>query len=124
MGYNEKNLICVHQSNGYIAELDLGIISPSGEYAAYCIGWRSMTSDNCGFIEPVGTHKEHRRQGLASAVIKECFCRMAKLGIEEVIISSEAEPNISNFLYKSLNPYRKRRILEYTLNVTNKRNRK
>jgi len=112
-GYCKEALINLHESNDYIKELDLGAVSSEGIYSAYCIGWRYPGSGDMGYIEPVGTHSEHRRKGLASCIIKECFQRMRDLGINEVIIASGVEPKVSNFLYDSLNPCRKRAVLEF-----------
>src|SRR5262249_18719151 len=51
----------------YRAEFDLMAVSPEGAAAAYCQGW--FDEDNgVGLFEPVGTHPEHRRLGLARAV--------------------------------------------------------
>lgn len=112
--YSEKNVKSIETSKDYIKELDLGIISPSGQMVAYCIGWRSNGTRDKGYIEPVGTHADFRRMGLASNMIKTCFNKMYNLGIKEVNISSYAEPDVSNFLYDSLNPREMYKIFQYT----------
>lgn len=112
---SKGRLISLHKSKDYIRELDMGALSSDGVYAAYCIGWRYPGSENRGYIEPVGTHSDHRRKGLATCVIKECFQRMRDMGIDEVIIGSGVEPKVSNFLYDSLNPSRKRVVMEYRI---------
>lgn len=38
---------------------------------------------------------------------------LAKLGVKEASIASNAEPNISNFLYESLNPVNTKRGFEF-----------
>jgi ribosomal protein S18 acetylase RimI-like enzyme len=51
----------------YRADLDLVIEAPDGTFAAFCLAW--LDGDNrAGLLEPVGTHPDHRRRGLATAV--------------------------------------------------------
>ena len=51
----------------YRAALDRVVAAPDGAYAAFALGW--LDADNrVGELEPVGTHPEHRRKGLAAAV--------------------------------------------------------
>lgn len=97
----------------YHDEYDLMVISPDGQPAAYCVGWHEGARAGNGFIEPVGTHADFRRRGLATAVIKECFARLKRNGIHTVEIASSAEPNPSNFLYESLSPATKREVHSY-----------
>jgi len=109
----KEDIISLHESNDYIKELEMIAFTPDGTYSAYCIGWRYPGSDDTGYIEPVGTHSEHRRKGLAAAVIKECFQRMSKMGIKEVVIATGAKNKVSKYLYDSLNPSKKRTVLKF-----------
>jgi len=109
----KEDILGLHQSNDYIKELEMIALSSEGEYSAYCIGWRYPGSVDTGYIEPVGTHSDHRRKGLASAIIKECFQRMSKMGIKEVVIATGASNEVSKYLYDSLNPSKKRTVLRY-----------
>jgi len=116
--YTQERVINIQKSNDYIKNLDMAAVTDDGVYAAYCIGWRDPGSDDSGYIEPVGTHSDHRRKGLATAVIKECFSRMHAMGIKMVEIASGADPSkMGNYLYDSLNPCRKRAVLEYVKKV-------
>jgi GNAT superfamily N-acetyltransferase len=51
----------------YRPELDLVAVAPDGVVAAYCQGWYDETS-RFGLFEPVGTHPDYRRLGLARCV--------------------------------------------------------
>ena len=84
----------------YRADLDLSIVAPDGQHAAYCMGWINARTGQ-GVIEPVGCHSAHRRRGLATAVIRECMGRMARQGVKWVHIGG-ASP-----LYDSLRPVQK-----------------
>jgi ribosomal protein S18 acetylase RimI-like enzyme len=111
--YSERNLNGLMKSPDYIDAYNLSVFSPEGEQVAYCIGWHDQARDRAGYIEPVGTHEAYRGRGLAKAVVKECFTRLKANGIATVEISSRAEPAVANFLYESLSPYRKRKVLKY-----------
>ena len=85
------------QAPSYNPHLDLSVVHPEDGHIAYCMGWINARTGQ-GVIEPVGAHSGHRRQGLASAVIKECFRRLNRLGAEEVHIGGVSP------LYASLGP--------------------
>lgn len=88
------------QAPGYAPDLDLAAIAADGTFAAYTTVWWDATNKYIIF-EPVGTHADHRRRGLASAVMAEGLRRGAALGAENAYVGSEAgEP--SNHLYASL----------------------
>ena len=77
--------------------------SPSGEHVSFCIAridWANEIAD----IDPVGTHPDHRRRGLARAVLLTCFSALAERGIRTAYIGSGAEPAAANRLYESLAP--------------------
>lgn len=55
-------------------------------------------------IDPVGTHPDFQRLGLARACLAECFRRLHHEGIRHAYIGSAPEPAPSNRLYDSLRP--------------------
>lgn len=111
--YTDQNIKRIMASHDYVEELDLCAVNDKGQLVAYCIGWHDPAKNGAGYVEPVGTHADFRRRGLASAIIKECFIRMKKRGIYVADISSEAEPATANYLYDSLNPTKKIKIHKY-----------
>lgn len=55
------------RAHPYRLELDNVVEAPDGSFAAFCLCW--LDADNAvGELEPVGTHPDHQRQGLARAV--------------------------------------------------------
>jgi ribosomal protein S18 acetylase RimI-like enzyme len=116
--YTETNLKGLIASADYIDEYNLSVISPDKQHVAYCIGWPDQANDRSGYIEPVGTHAAYRQRGFAKAVIQECFTRMKANGINTVTIASNAEPDVSNFLYDSLSPQTKREVHKYAKTVS------
>lgn len=117
--YSEARLRSVQSSPSYQAELDLVIVNAQDESVAYCMGWIEENEPKSGYIEPMGVHTAYRRKGLGTVLAKECFKRLGKLGVERVWIASHAEPDVSNFLYDSLNPASVKRAYRYSLNLEN-----
>ncbi len=117
LSYSEARLRSLQSSPSYQADLDLVIVNFEGECVAYCMGWVEENDPTAGYIEPMGVHTAYRRNGLATALAKECFKRLAMLGVERATIASHAEPDISNFLYDSLDPASVKRAYRYALNL-------
>ena len=115
--FSEARLRSLQSSPSYQAELDLVIVNPQGESVAYCMGWVEENDPKSGYIEPMGVHSDYRRNGLGTALAKECFKRLGNMGVESVWIASHAEPDVSNFLYESLNPASVKRAYRYSLNL-------
>jgi GNAT superfamily N-acetyltransferase len=69
----------VHKAPMYRRDLDLVAESPSGDIAAFATVWYDDATRACTF-EPVGTAPEHRRKGLAKAVIAEGMRRAKEMG--------------------------------------------
>jgi GNAT superfamily N-acetyltransferase len=67
-------------------------LAPDGTVASYCIGWldeRSQTLE----IEPLGTHRDYRRLGLAHAVVKEVQHRAWANGAKHVLVWNNPNTN-------------------------------
>jgi ribosomal protein S18 acetylase RimI-like enzyme len=77
----------------YRADLDCVAEDPDGSLVAYCLAWLD-DANRVGELEPVGTHPDYRRRGLASAVCLFALKRLkeerATLGIVYSIAGSEA----------------------------------
>lgn len=84
----------------YRPDLDLAAIAADGTFAAYATVWWDPVNRYIIF-EPVATHPDHRRRGLASAVMAEGLRRAAGLGVDLAYVGSAAG-NPSNALYESL----------------------
>ncbi len=111
--YTKERLVSLQSSPQYLPDLDLIAVNQEGKAVAYCMGWVEDHDDTLGYIEPMGTHSKYRKMGLASSLAKECFKRLATLGVKTASIASNAEPDISNFLYESLKPVNKKKGFEY-----------
>jgi mycothiol synthase len=85
----------------YQPELDLVAVAPDGRLAAFCLCWLDE-ANKVGLFEPVGTHPDFRRMGLARAVMLEGLRRMQACGIETVVVASSADNAASRALYDAL----------------------
>ena len=59
------------------------------EYCAHCGLW--YTTGDTAYVEPVATVQEHRKQGLAKAVIYEACTRAKALGAKRAVVLSDQE---------------------------------
>jgi GNAT superfamily N-acetyltransferase len=91
----------VMSSATYRPELDLVAVAPDGAFGAFCIVWLDEPT-RIALFEPVGTHPEHRRRGLARAVCREGLRRAAALGAEAAIVLAWNGEDAANRLYESL----------------------
>jgi ribosomal protein S18 acetylase RimI-like enzyme len=85
---------------GYRPNLDMVAVAPDGTFVSFCIAWLNE-ANRIAMIEPVGTDPDHRRKGLASAVINEALRRLKAMDIEQAYLGcGSAVP--ANGLYESL----------------------
>ncbi|MBR5293602.1 MAG: GNAT family N-acetyltransferase, partial [Oscillospiraceae bacterium] len=61
----------------------------NNEYCAHCGLWYS--TGNTAYVEPVATVPEHRKQGLAKAVVYEACIRANAFGAKRAIVISDQE---------------------------------
>lgn len=74
----------------YRANLDVVVEAADGGYAAFCLAW--LDDDNgVAELEPVGTHPDHTRKGLASAAICEALRRAAAAGAATAIVYARGD---------------------------------
>ncbi len=83
----------------YRRDLDIVAVAPDGSLAAFCTVWFDDVS-RTGVFEPVGTHPDHQRLGLATAVMSEGLRRLKRMGAELAYVGSWNEA--THKLYGSL----------------------
>lgn len=75
---------------GYDPTLDMIAVMPDGSLGAYCICWPEEATGTCEF-EPVGTHPDHRRKGLAGAVMYAAMRRAREMGLRTALVYCKDE---------------------------------
>src|SRR6185295_4769368 len=93
----------VLQTWPYRADLDCIAVAPDGRVAAYCLAWLD-DRNRAGELEPVGTHADFRRLGLASAVCTFALQRLRDEGAERAVVCArgDAAHSAPKLLYESL----------------------
>jgi GNAT superfamily N-acetyltransferase len=83
----------------YDPHLDLLAVGPDGRLAAFCFGYISqaenrLSRQQVGWLDPVGTRPEFRRQGLARALLLTGLQLLKQRGMESVA-TGMSEENIA-----------------------------
>jgi mycothiol synthase len=86
---------------GYDPTLDIVTVTPDGSFASFALGWFDPIN-RVGEFEPVGTHPDFQRRGLAKAVILAGMRQMQSRGAESVIVYAESDNVTAIRLYESL----------------------
>lgn len=102
----------LRQTSLYRDDLDLAVVAPDGVVVAYGIFWFDPET-RTGFVEPMGTDHQHRRQGLARHVLTTGLHRLAEVGARSIRINYEVgnpaaalysdagfEPSMTTVMYR------------------------
>lgn len=73
----------------YRPELDCVVEAPDGTFAAFCLCWLDE-ENRVGELEPVGTHPEHQRRGLATAACRYALRALRSAGAGKAVVYSKA----------------------------------
>jgi predicted N-acetyltransferase YhbS len=71
-------------------DLCIAIVSPKGEYAAYCGMWYDKNTEYA-LVEPVATDPAYRKLGLGKAAVLEGIKRCGKLGAKQAYVGSSLQ---------------------------------
>ena len=100
-------------------ELVTIVLAPDGTPTAYCIGWYDETSRTLE-IEPLGTHRDFRRLGLAHVVVHEVIHRAYENGAHHVLVWNNPTTNAPAYgLYTGAGMTVRRRLPELALDLGN-----
>jgi ribosomal protein S18 acetylase RimI-like enzyme len=93
----------VRSTPAYRADLDCVVAAPDGSIAAYALAWLDDVNMT-GELEPVGTHADHRRLGLARAVNLYALHRLRDEGATTGVVASRGDDAfpIPRALYESV----------------------
>ena len=99
-------------SPSYDPQFDLSVLTAEGVHVATCVGFVDP-GYGVAEIEKVRTHSQYRRQGLAEAVIRDCFQRLKKNGIKRAYITGYKDG--ANALYEKLGPCGHKQWFQYEI---------
>ncbi|MDF2686778.1 MAG: GCN5-related N-acetyltransferase [Clostridia bacterium] len=71
-------------------ELNMKVIAPNGDYAAYCGIWYKKGADYA-LVEPVCTDPQYRRMGCGKAAVLEAVKRCGELGAIKAFVGSSQQ---------------------------------
>ncbi|WP_150267010.1 GNAT family N-acetyltransferase [Paenibacillus tepidiphilus] len=75
----------LREAPDYRSDLDLSVLNEAGEVVAFCNIFVDEVN-RIGVLEPVGTHKDYRLQGLGKAVIYEGLNRLREKGARKAYV--------------------------------------
>jgi predicted N-acetyltransferase YhbS len=90
----------VQASPTYRPELDLVIVAPDGEYAAFAQIWLDE-ANRVGVFEPVGVAAAHRRRGLGRALMHEGARRLGELGARVACVGTGFDNAPARAMYEA-----------------------
>jgi mycothiol synthase len=85
----------------YRLEHDLVVEAPDGELAAFALGWLDPHGGVAEF-EPVGTHPDHQRRGLARGLLTAGIARFHAAGARIVQVYADATEAPAESLYRAI----------------------
>ena len=88
-------------SPGYAPERELVIQAPDGSLVAFTIIWYDHLN-RTGSFEPVGTHRDHWRQGFGRAVMTYGLQQMAAAGMELATVAHFGNNEAARGLYQAI----------------------
>jgi mycothiol synthase len=86
---------------GYRPERELIVLSPEGQVVAFTVTWLDGLN-RVGHFEPVGTHRNFQRRGLARAMMLHALHELRTLGMESATVEHTADNLAALALYRGL----------------------
>lgn len=102
----------VMRKPGYQPEREIVVVAPHGQIVAFMIT-RLDEVNKVGLFEPVGTHHDFQRRGLARAMMLYALREMKDLGMETALVAHDANNLAALELYRSLGFRKKYETLGY-----------
>lgn len=90
----------LQETSLYRSDLDLVIVDENDDTAAFCIFWYDPVTET-GVVEPMRTHDEHQKRGLARHLLTAGIELLAAAGATRISIGYEPENPASGHLYRS-----------------------
>ncbi len=95
----EESYAAVAEAWPYRDDLDWVVEAPDRSFAAFCLVWLDE-ENGVGLLEPVGTHPDHWRRGLATAACASALHALRDAGASSAIVLAVSDE--ARALYTSL----------------------
>ncbi|HEY5561450.1 MAG TPA: GNAT family N-acetyltransferase [Clostridiaceae bacterium] len=99
----EEIYLNLKKSSLYRFNLDLVTMLGDGTITSFCTIWYDEMNHIAKF-EPVGTHPDHRKKGLGSAMLLDGLKRLKNLGVETAYVDAGSEDNLNFYRSAGFNP--------------------
>ena len=80
----------LRETSLYDPELDLAVIAPNGDVAAYALFWNDFVT-GVGMLEPMRTEDEYQRLGLAKVLLAAGCERLVARGAQRLKVGFDSE---------------------------------
>jgi GNAT superfamily N-acetyltransferase len=80
----------LQETSLYDPELDLAVIAPNGDVAAYALFWNDFVT-GVGMVEPMRTEDDYQRLGLGRALLAAGCERLAQRGAQRLKVGFDSE---------------------------------
>lgn len=97
----EQRLAMMHAPH-YLPEMDLVVVAPNGELAAFCVCGFDDPDKKVGYTDPIGTHPHFQRMGLAKAVVSTGLRMLQNVGAVRVELGTSSENGAMQNLAETL----------------------
>lgn len=87
----EEYRLAMMRTHEYRPDLDWVVVAPNGDLAAYCIGGIEGEGGFEGYLDPVGTHPNHRHKGLGAAMMTAGLEDLKQLGVKKVTYGTSSK---------------------------------
>ncbi len=75
----------------YIQEMDLVVVTPNDELAAFCVCGFDDPDKKIGYTDPIGTHPSYQRIGLGKALVSAALIALKNAGANTVRFGTSSE---------------------------------
>jgi GNAT superfamily N-acetyltransferase len=81
----------LHETSLYDPELDLAVLAPDGDVAAYGLFWNDFVT-GVGMVEPMRTEDAYQRRGLARVLLATGCDRLVQRGAQRLKVGFDSDP--------------------------------
>lgn len=100
------------QSQVYVPEHEIFVMSPNDEVASFCIIWTDELN-KFGHFEPVGTHPNYQGKGLGKVLLNEALTQLKQEKMREASVCVDFDNPNAIRLYEAVGFQKSKKLLTY-----------